>query len=238
MDKSSVQSRRAGWLASAPQESGRTRRPQRHCGDASRGDPAAARGRLVEGGYAELNVRDIARDAGVNHALISYHFRGKQQLGAGGAGRGQQAPARTAGAHVRATPRAREREVAAGLRLLRRRPEVRLRAPADGADGRELQRRGAADGIRAAPAGMAPSWSRRRWPSSSRSRSSTCRCPRARSASWISWFWIGMEASMTLGHQREARAISAKRSRPSPRLLRRVGSAAARASRPQARGGR
>ena len=40
----------------------------------------AARRRLVEVGYASLNVRDIARDAGVNHALIGYHFRGKQQL--------------------------------------------------------------------------------------------------------------------------------------------------------------
>lgn len=40
----------------------------------------SARRRLIEGGYATLNVRDIARDAGVNHALIGYHFRGKQQL--------------------------------------------------------------------------------------------------------------------------------------------------------------
>jgi AcrR family transcriptional regulator len=40
----------------------------------------AARRRLVEQGYANLNVRDIAADAGVNHALISYHFHGKQQL--------------------------------------------------------------------------------------------------------------------------------------------------------------
>lgn len=40
----------------------------------------ATRRRLVEQGYANLNVRDIARDAGVNHALIGYHFRGKQQL--------------------------------------------------------------------------------------------------------------------------------------------------------------
>lgn len=40
----------------------------------------SARRRLVDGGYANLNVRDIARDAGVNHALIGYHFRGKQQL--------------------------------------------------------------------------------------------------------------------------------------------------------------
>lgn len=40
----------------------------------------AARRRLCEQGYAQLNVRDIARDAGVNHALINYHFQGKQQL--------------------------------------------------------------------------------------------------------------------------------------------------------------
>ena len=40
----------------------------------------AARRRVCEAGYASLNVRDIATDAGVNHALISYHFKGKQQL--------------------------------------------------------------------------------------------------------------------------------------------------------------
>ena len=40
----------------------------------------AASRRLCETGYAQLNVRDIARDAGVNHALIGYHFKGKQQL--------------------------------------------------------------------------------------------------------------------------------------------------------------
>ena len=40
----------------------------------------AARDRLVEVGYANLNVRDIARAAGVNHALIGYHFGGRQQL--------------------------------------------------------------------------------------------------------------------------------------------------------------
>jgi AcrR family transcriptional regulator len=40
----------------------------------------AARRRLCEGGYARLNVRDIAADAGVNHALIGYHFQGKRQL--------------------------------------------------------------------------------------------------------------------------------------------------------------
>jgi AcrR family transcriptional regulator len=40
----------------------------------------AARRRLIEAGYANLNLRDIGRDAGVNHALIGYHFHGKQQL--------------------------------------------------------------------------------------------------------------------------------------------------------------
>jgi AcrR family transcriptional regulator len=40
----------------------------------------STRRRLCEAGYARLNVRDIARDAGVNHALIGYHFGGKQQL--------------------------------------------------------------------------------------------------------------------------------------------------------------
>ena len=40
----------------------------------------AARRRLIGEGYANLSVREIAADAGVNHALINYHFQGKQQL--------------------------------------------------------------------------------------------------------------------------------------------------------------
>lgn len=36
--------------------------------------------RLVSEGYAALSVREIAKDAGVNHALINYHFRTKDQL--------------------------------------------------------------------------------------------------------------------------------------------------------------
>ncbi len=36
--------------------------------------------RVASDGYAQLNIREIARDAGVNHALINYHFRNKQQL--------------------------------------------------------------------------------------------------------------------------------------------------------------
>ncbi len=41
---------------------------------------AAAFRRLATEGYAALSVREIARDAGVNHALINYHFRSKDQL--------------------------------------------------------------------------------------------------------------------------------------------------------------
>lgn len=36
--------------------------------------------RLATVGYAALSTREIARDAGVNHALINYHFHGKDQL--------------------------------------------------------------------------------------------------------------------------------------------------------------
>lgn len=54
-------------------------------GDAERGDTRAkildaAFRRLATEGYAALSVREIARDAGVNHALINYHFRTKDQL--------------------------------------------------------------------------------------------------------------------------------------------------------------
>lgn len=72
MDKTNGQSNRA--VASLP-------KPGRSDGATTRAAILeAARRRLVEGGYANLNIRDIARDAGVNHALIGYHFRGKQQL--------------------------------------------------------------------------------------------------------------------------------------------------------------
>ena len=36
--------------------------------------------RVASDGYSRLNIREIAREAGVNHALINYHFRNKQQL--------------------------------------------------------------------------------------------------------------------------------------------------------------
>jgi AcrR family transcriptional regulator len=40
----------------------------------------AAFRRLAKEGYAALSMREIAKDAGVNHALINYHFRSKDQL--------------------------------------------------------------------------------------------------------------------------------------------------------------
>jgi AcrR family transcriptional regulator len=40
----------------------------------------AAFRRLATEGYAAMSVREIAKDAGVNHALINYHFRSKDQL--------------------------------------------------------------------------------------------------------------------------------------------------------------
>lgn len=36
--------------------------------------------RLASEGYAALSVREIAKDAGVNHALINYHFGTKDRL--------------------------------------------------------------------------------------------------------------------------------------------------------------
>jgi AcrR family transcriptional regulator len=53
--------------------------------DATHGDTKArildaAFRRLAAQGYAALSMREIGRDAGVNHALINYHFRTKDQL--------------------------------------------------------------------------------------------------------------------------------------------------------------
>ena len=76
MDKPSVQSKRP-----APARRKSAPKPVRADGAATRAlILEAARRRLIEQGYANLNVRDIARDANVNHALIGYHFRGKQPL--------------------------------------------------------------------------------------------------------------------------------------------------------------
>lgn len=59
--------------------------PQRLLAEADVGETKAkildaAFRRLTREGYAALSMREIAKDAGVNHALINYHFRSKEQL--------------------------------------------------------------------------------------------------------------------------------------------------------------
>lgn len=81
MDKPRVQTPRAPARRAAARPAARAVRAPRADGATTRQRILdATRRRLVEQGYANLNVRDIAADAGVNHALIGYHFRGKQQL--------------------------------------------------------------------------------------------------------------------------------------------------------------
>ena len=79
MVKPSVQSKRSAHARTAAAKS--VPRGVRTDGAATRDlILQAARRRLIEEGYANLSVREIAADAGVNHALIGYHFQGKQQL--------------------------------------------------------------------------------------------------------------------------------------------------------------
>ena len=59
--------------------------PQRLLAEADLGETKAkileaAFRRLAREGYAALSMREIAKDAGVNHALINYHYRSKDQL--------------------------------------------------------------------------------------------------------------------------------------------------------------
>jgi AcrR family transcriptional regulator len=64
------------------------RRPSAATPNLHDGDATQTRGRILDAtfrrltseGYAALSVREIAKDAGVNHALINYHFRSKDQL--------------------------------------------------------------------------------------------------------------------------------------------------------------
>jgi AcrR family transcriptional regulator len=78
MDKPTAQSPRN--LGAAPKPTRATKPPRSDGVTTQALILQAARRRLCEGGYAQLNLRDIAKDAGVNHALINYHFRSKQQL--------------------------------------------------------------------------------------------------------------------------------------------------------------
>ena len=168
----------------------------------------AARRRLIEGGYANLNVRDIARDAGVNHALIGYHFRGKQQLVLAVLDEANQTllerQARMYQAEASASRKWQqacdfyEDDLQSGF--------VRLMMELMGASFNDAELR----------AEFVP-----RWLSWQQLVESGVEAFIAESgldlpvsgrviAAWISWFWIGMEAGMTLGiteeqgHQREA----------------------------------
>lgn len=55
-------------------------RPEADFGETKTRILDAAFQRLAREGYAALSVREIAKDAGVNHALINYHFHSKDQL--------------------------------------------------------------------------------------------------------------------------------------------------------------
>ena len=55
-------------------------RPEAEFGETKTRILDAAFRRLVQQGYAALSMREIGRDAGVNHALFNYHFRSKDQL--------------------------------------------------------------------------------------------------------------------------------------------------------------
>jgi len=168
----------------------------------------AARRRLVEQGYANLNVRDIAADAGVNHALIGYHFHGKQQLVLAVLDDANtRLLERQSDMYSQPTPASKkwqqardfyEEDLASGFvkllmelmagsfhdEVLRREFTPRLLAwkkLIEGAVDELIE----ANGLKLPVSGRAIS-------------------------AWITWFWIGMEASMALGipekdgHQHEA----------------------------------
>ena len=77
MVKSTVQSK----PATPPKAAKAVKRPARTDGQTTREAILAATfQRVIRDGYSRLNIREIAKEAGVNHALINYHFRNKQQL--------------------------------------------------------------------------------------------------------------------------------------------------------------
>lgn len=229
MDKTVVQSRgRARALAGPPP----AKTPRADGSNTRALILQAARRQLIERGYANLNVRDIARDAGVNHALIGYHFNGKQPLvlavldeaNAELLARQSRMYGRTAKASQkwRQACEFYEEDLASGFVMLL----LALMAASfhDEALRREFTPRllawqslieGAVDEF-IAQSGV-------RLPVSARAVSA-----------WITWFWMGMEASMALGipeeqgHQREALEAMAK-------LLRRAERAAPAAVAPMAR---
>lgn len=80
MDKTAVQTKRRPRNPPAKARTVAARGPRTDGASTRALILQATRRRLIEQGYANLSVRDIAADAGVNHALIGYHFQGKQQL--------------------------------------------------------------------------------------------------------------------------------------------------------------
>ena len=204
-------------------EAGATRRPAgagRADGNATReAILRAARDRLVEVGYANLNVRDIARAAGVNHALIGYHFHGKQQLVLAVLDEANKRLLERQARMYRATASASrqwreacdfyEEDLKSGF--------VRLLMELMGASFHDAE-------LRAEFVPRLLGWHRLIEAAVvdfiARSKLDLPVSAQAITA-WIGWFWTGMEASMVLGiderdgHQREALAAVAT-------LLRRV----------------
>ena len=187
----------------------------------------AARDRLVEVGYANLNVRDIAREAGVNHALIGYHFHGKQQLVLAVLDEANKQLLERQTRMYQGTPSAGEQwqqacdfyeqDLKSGfVRLLMELMGASFHDP-------ELRREFVprlSGWLRLVEAAVAEfiAKSKLELPVSAEAI-----------AAWIVWYWIGMEASMMLGID-EKRATSARRSRPWRRCC--AGSKSATRSRP------
>jgi AcrR family transcriptional regulator len=173
----------------------------------------SARRRLIDQGYANLSVRDIAADAGLNHALIGYHFQGKQQLVLAVLDEANthllERQARMYAAEAPASDKWRqacefyEEDLASGY--------VKLLLELMGASFHDLGLRrefiprllGWQKLIEEAVDGFVAEH-RLDLPVSGRAV-----------AAWITWFWMGMESSMALGigeeqgHQREALAAMA-----------------------------
>jgi AcrR family transcriptional regulator len=221
MDKPVVQSKTRRRPAAAP----RALRGPRADGESTRTlILEATRRRLIEQGYANLSVRDIAADAGVNHALINYHFHGKQQLvlavlDAANA-RLLERQTRMYGAEAPLSAKWEqacefyEEDLASGFVTL-----VMELMAASFHD--ETLRAGFTPRLLAwknliqSAADAFIAQGELELPVSARAI-----------AAWITWFWIGMEASMTLGipesegHQREALAAMTellKRAEAQPR---------------------